>query len=171
MRRCRVVPAQVTALAGDTTRLPLALLARVDNVAVLDPACGSGAFLLSALRVLERLGGRDRKRIVERNLFGVDLKPEAVRLCELRLWLAIVAKGNEPQPLPNDTHSITSLFVLICEVRIAAGVEFLLVHFWHERLCQRNGLFAGQNWRVRPHWLQCSVHPPDWRRGHAKVNI
>jgi hypothetical protein len=92
---------------------------RLEQITVLDPACGSGAFLLSALATIERhykrlLGDaapKDlRQRIVSRNLFGVDLKPEAVRLCELRLWLAIVATTNEPaeqvQPLPNLDRNI-----------------------------------------------------------------
>ena len=92
---------------------------RLEQITVLDPACGSGAFLLSALATIERhykrlLGdavpGDLRQRIVSRNLFGVDLKPEAVRLCELRLWLAIVATTSEPpeqvQPLPNLDRNI-----------------------------------------------------------------
>jgi hypothetical protein len=92
---------------------------RLERITVLDPACGSGAFLLSALGVIERhyrrlAGGevpRDlRQRIVSRNLFGVDLKPEAVRLCELRLWLAIVAATDAPveavPPLPNLDRNI-----------------------------------------------------------------
>ncbi|HVR39308.1 MAG TPA: N-6 DNA methylase [Thermoanaerobaculia bacterium] len=92
---------------------------KLESIAILDPACGSGAFLLSALGVIERLyrklsGGnvpRDlRRRIVERSLFGVDLEPEAVRLCELRLWLAIVsgsdAEIEHVEPLPNLDRNI-----------------------------------------------------------------
>lgn len=92
---------------------------RLEQITVLDPACGSGAFLLSALATIERhykrlLGDAVppdlRQRIVSRNLFGVDLKPEAVRLCELRLWLAIVATTDAPadqvQPLPNLDRNI-----------------------------------------------------------------
>ncbi len=95
------------------------LARKLDSIAILDPACGSGAFLLSALRIVERLmialspddPSPDRRRgIVERSLFGVDLKPEAVRLCELRLWLAIVSQTGEPaervQPLPNLDRNI-----------------------------------------------------------------
>jgi hypothetical protein len=70
---------------------------------VLDPAVGSGAFLLAALHRLESLRdgleGRPpdpfarferRQEIIRRNLHGVDINAAAVRLCELRLWLALV---------------------------------------------------------------------------------
>ena len=129
-------------LAGDPTRLPLALSARVDNITVLDPACGSGAFLLSALRVLERLGGRDRKRIVERNLFGVDLKPEAVRLCELRLWLAIVAKGDEPQPLPNLDRNILQGNSLLSPIDFLGGARGDVYRDWVTALHAQDDLVA-----------------------------
>lgn len=98
------------------------LLQHLERITILDPACGSGAFLLSALSVIERLtrelsaqAGVEvppdlRRRIVERSLFGVDLKPEAVRLCELRLWLAIVsgseASIEDVRPLPNLDRNI-----------------------------------------------------------------
>lgn len=87
-------------------------------ITVVDPACGSGAFLLSALGVIEKLWRERtgdlppdlRRRIVASNLFGVDLKAEAVRLCELRLWLAIVSGSEEPiervEPLPNLDRNI-----------------------------------------------------------------
>ena len=83
------------------------------DVTVLDPAVGSGAFLLGALQYLTRLT-RDpdespasaRRRILSRNLFGVDLDPTAVRLAELRLWLAVIADDDTTDPaavppLPN----------------------------------------------------------------------
>ena len=91
---------------------------KLERITVLDPACGSGAFLLSALGVIERLWRsmtgdvpRDlRRRIIARSLYGVDLKPEAVRLCELRLWLAIVSGSDagidEVEPLPNLDRNI-----------------------------------------------------------------
>jgi hypothetical protein len=91
---------------------------KLRRITVLDPACGSGAFLLSALGVIERLWRerasdvpRDlRRRIVAQCLFGVDLKPEAVRLCELRLWLAIVSGSDagidRVEPLPNLDRNI-----------------------------------------------------------------
>jgi len=94
------------------------ILARLRNVTILDPACGSGAFLLSSMQMLERWiralspgpAPNLRQQIVERSLYGVDLKPEAVRLCELRLWLAIVAGSDATpdtiRPLPNLDRNI-----------------------------------------------------------------
>jgi hypothetical protein len=85
---------------------------------VLDPAVGSGAFLLGALQELTTLraaGGGSavatiRRDVLAHSLYGVDLKLTAVRLTELRLWLALVA-DDEPgdlarvSPLPNlDGH-------------------------------------------------------------------
>ncbi len=113
-------------LDGDATRLsPLRaadIHARLGDVAVLDPACGSGAFLLGTLHALERAHvglwrrcnpGRDapsfRRGIVQRNLHGIDRSAMAVHLCELRLWLSILdgtPAGTGVEPLPNLDHKI-----------------------------------------------------------------
>jgi hypothetical protein len=82
------------------------------TITVLDPAVGSGAFLLGALERLAGILAGDlppgplRRRILTENLFGVDLNPMAVRLAELRLWLAVIAveDTHTPEavaPLPN----------------------------------------------------------------------
>jgi hypothetical protein len=77
---------------------------------ILDPAVGSGAFLLGAFQRLRSLAGADPRRVghavLSRNLFGVDLSPAAVRLTELRLWLAVISGDTaedpaEVAPLPN----------------------------------------------------------------------
>ena len=89
------------------------LMRRVLSLRVLDPACGSGAFLLGALERLSALRSLSgdtpaaaRRTVLTRNLYGVDLDPMAVRLAELRLWLAVVAEERDitPEairPLPN----------------------------------------------------------------------
>ncbi len=94
-------------------------LAALRSLRVLDPAAGSGAFLLGALESLtemrlplepfDRSGGRRsavKRDVLRRSLFGVDVNPVAVRLAELRLWLAVVADDpsesiTDVAPLPN----------------------------------------------------------------------
>ncbi len=107
-------------LAGTVTR-PAEVRAAAEALSklrLLDPAAGSGAFLLGALERLTELRSalvplrnpaqrcQLRRSILRDNLFGVDLNPIAVRLAELRLWLALVA--DDPtrdiaavSPLPN----------------------------------------------------------------------
>src|SRR6266480_1281078 len=76
-----------------------------------------------------------------------------------------------PEPLPDHADAVTSVLVRISKVGIAARMEFLLVDFGHESLCQRYRLFCGQWWSVQPHWLQRSMHPPDRWRGDAQMNV
>lgn len=91
------------------------------NITVLDPAVGSGAFLLGMLSEIARLrgyahrviDGREpevgvrhewRRHAIQSSLFGVDINPTAIELCRLRLWLALLVDtpdGAAPEPLPN----------------------------------------------------------------------
>ncbi len=96
------------------------LRARIASLRVLDPACGSGAFLVHILERLAELSitlGDERPRdLVRRSLlaasiFGVDINPTAVWLCELRLWLSCVIDSAEADvcrvpPLPNLDRNI-----------------------------------------------------------------
>jgi hypothetical protein len=82
---------------------------RLERLTVLDPTCGTGPFLLAAMRVLETLyaalhgegypRANMRRRIIERTLHGVDLHPEAVEVCRLRLRLELLAAG---ETVPTD---------------------------------------------------------------------
>jgi hypothetical protein len=90
------------------------------HLRVLDPACGSGAFLvhvldrLTRLRVAagdERPASAIRRDVLSQSIFGVDVNPTAVWLCELRLWLSLVIdhparEPSEVPPLPNLDHNI-----------------------------------------------------------------
>ena len=90
--------------APDRERLRGALAA----IRVLDPACGSGAFLVHMLERIadlaaaagdERAVGDRRRDALTRSIFGVDVNPTAVWLCELRLWLSVVIDSAESDPL------------------------------------------------------------------------
>ncbi len=88
-------------------------------IRVLDLACGSGAFLIQAFdqlysqyqasnaRLTELRGARPLldldKRILENNLYGVDLNAEAVEICRLSLWIKTAHRG---KPLTSLDHTI-----------------------------------------------------------------
>ena len=106
----------------------------VRRIRILDPAVGSGAFLLEALLQLERARAalcpderpaERRRAIVRDNLFGVDLDPMAVRLAELRLWLALVVhedtRLDEVAPLPNLDQNLRQGDSLLSPLDLARG--------------------------------------------------
>jgi hypothetical protein len=77
------------------------------GLSIVDPACGSGHFLLSAARRLATHVARVRasatpsadeyrsalREVVSRCIFGVDLNPMAIELCKVSLWLEAVDPG------------------------------------------------------------------------------
>jgi len=99
------------------------------NLSLLDPACGSGAFLVAAMKTLIsvytavigtiKLKGDRRlrkwlneveanhpslpyfvkKRIITDNLYGVDIMEEATEIAKLRLFLALVSSAQEVNEL------------------------------------------------------------------------
>ncbi len=97
-----------------------ALLKRLRGLTLLDPACGSGAFLVHALETIALLARRlgddrpvdaIRRSVLASSIFGVDVNPTAAWLCELRLWLSVVIESTETDPLaaptlPNLDHHI-----------------------------------------------------------------
>jgi hypothetical protein len=89
--------------------------AALRDIAIVDPACGSGAFLITALaylldewkivRELRRQHGQRMadenwsdaaiREILRRNLYGVDINPASVEITKLALWLH-TAKADRP---------------------------------------------------------------------------
>ncbi len=87
----------------------------LSEIRVLDPACGSGAFLIAAFDVLDAeyrqvneqiqaiTGNPDlfdiNREILNRNLYGVDLNPESIEITKLSLWLKTAQYGKPLQSL------------------------------------------------------------------------
>ncbi|MGH7477464.1 MAG: Eco57I restriction-modification methylase domain-containing protein, partial [Longimicrobiales bacterium] len=110
------------------------MLEAVRGIRLLDPACGSGAFLMGALDRLARLrttlgeGSEGARRdIVARNLYGVDLQQDAALLCALRLWLALTldAPAAVPPPLPNLDRRIRQGDALLAPVELVRRADRL----------------------------------------------
>lgn len=89
-------------------------ISSLDQLKVIDPACGSGAFPIGMLQLLVSVYSRLEPRfdshkaklaIVERNIYGVDIEPMAVEISRLRAWLSLIVDvedaSNKVEPLPN----------------------------------------------------------------------
>jgi hypothetical protein len=101
----------------------------VSKIKVLDPACGSGAFLNVAFdylykvrydidRELEEITGAItffdvrfnlNKDILQNNLYGVDLNEESVEITKLSLWLKTANKNNKLTKLDDNIKCGNSL--------------------------------------------------------------
>jgi hypothetical protein len=77
----------------------------LNDLSVVDPACGSGAFLVGMLNVVsdvykliykhEGSSLNDfalKNRIIQYSLYGVDVMPWAIQAAELRLWLQLIVE-------------------------------------------------------------------------------
>lgn len=95
----------------------------LQNVKVVDPACGSGAFLVYVFdyllaenkRVSDILGNSlfssDEyiKDILRNNVYGVDLNEESVEITKLSLWLKTAQKGKKLTSLDKNIRCGNSL--------------------------------------------------------------
>jgi type I restriction-modification system DNA methylase subunit len=79
------------------------------SIRLLDPACGSGAFLIEAFDQMHAALERSNDRLVElrghqtlfdldrqilqNNLYGVDLNEEAIEICRLSMWIKTASRG------------------------------------------------------------------------------
>jgi methylase of polypeptide subunit release factors len=88
----------------------------LDKVRVLDPAVGSGAFLVGMMQEIIRLKNplvqklsikitpaQLKREIIKTNLYGIDIESEAIEIAKLRLWLSLVVDEEleNIEPLPN----------------------------------------------------------------------
>ena len=132
------------------------LLEKLDNIKVVDPACGSGAYLLGMLQELFALtkildtraqtddphNAYQRKlQIIHNNIYGIDLDEFAVSIARLRLWLSLAVdfEGDQPDPLPNLEYKIEAGDSLTAPDPSASGQ---LDFFRQERIRQFDALKA-----------------------------
>ena len=110
----------------------------VRKMRVLDPACGSGNFLIYAFSLLYDLYqdqmdnyGRDYSRrdipkmIVEYNLYGMDLDERAAQITQIALFIKARVLGGHRSHWPSYTHVVSTHFSLPTydEVKVSFGYD------------------------------------------------
>lgn len=114
----------------------------IKKLRVLDPACGSGSFLIKGFDILEdyyekNIGGQSKfhssgdfysikEQVLTNNIFGVDLDHMAVEIAQLNLLLKLAEKGHR---LPLLEKNIQNGNSLIDDEAIAGDNAFK----WQER--------------------------------------
>ncbi len=87
----------------------------LDDVKILDPAIGSGAFPMGMLNEIFNAKlhldwtldkAETKRKIIENSIYGVDIEKGAVDIAMLRFWLSLVVDEEEPSPLPNLDYKI-----------------------------------------------------------------
>lgn len=97
----------------------------IKDIKVVDPACGSGAFLVAAFDALHaeyqrvndklaELTGQHsvldlNKAILNNNLYGVDINSESIEISKLSLWLKTAERGKSLTTLDNNLVTGNSL--------------------------------------------------------------
>ena len=117
----------------------------INKIRILDPACGSGSFLIKAFDIIKEyhktkdknyeqmrldvdvgLPYSMKESILKNNIFGVDLDKQAVEIAQLNLLLKIAEKGHK---LPVLRKNIQNGNSLIDDSLIAGDTAFK----WEER--------------------------------------
>lgn len=102
----------------------------LNEVKVVDPAAGSGAFLVGMYHLLielhekltedSRATYKKKLEIIRDNIYGVDIKEWAIRVAKLRLWLALI---EEEERIPNEP------ILPNLETKLAVGDSLAPPHF------------------------------------------
>ena len=110
----------------------------LDNIKVLDPACGSGSFLVQVFDYLKEQRNQVNEEIatfegtqselfnqdthiLSNNIYGVDLNAESVEITKLALWLKT---ANKKDPLTALDNNIKCGNSLIDDVTVAGDKAF-----------------------------------------------
>lgn len=119
------------------------------NLKIVDPAVGSGAFLVGMLNEIVKLrlnlnellnNKADKysikKLAIKNSLFGVDIENDAIEIAKLRLWLSLIVdqqveNKSSPQPLPN----------LVFQLRVGNSLvdKYQGVKLWNSKKMNRSG--------------------------------
>ena len=116
------------------------------DIRILDPACGTGAFILGMLHELVQLHGAlaeyfDRPKnlaeikanIILQNLFGLDVNQNAIQVTQIRLAISLLCEqeeGKDASPIGNLNQVLAAQFQVadtIAEVQNLFAEEFDIV--------------------------------------------
>lgn len=121
-------------------RLKTAKLNEVKKLKILDPACGSGSFLIAAARILDEyytknyagyneFSPTEKLNTLKQNIYGVDLDEKAIKIAELNIYLTVLTLSKSKslikgELLPILRENLKIGNSLIEDVKIAGNKAF-----------------------------------------------
>lgn len=97
----------------------------LDSITIVDPACGSGHYLVVAVQTIFELkkhlrhmmgnredafiGFQEKLKIIENSIFGIDVMRWAGEIAKLRLWLDLVVEAKDEQLRNSDEALLPNL--------------------------------------------------------------
>ena len=187
-RAARSASIHYTRLSLVEVMLSLAMQGMTHTAKILDPACGSGVFLVEAFRRLARLREKHFLRALTREelhelltsqIFGMDTDRQAVYVAAFSLYLALLELDPDPQP-PDALK-----FPRLLESRdsnVGANNLYIQDFFNPESDFNRNPPFSSNEFDLiigNPPWTalnsrslgQLDPHPlPDWGIEYCRLN-
>ena len=144
--------------------LPGKTIPKIRNLSIVDPACGSGSFLIEAYRLLldwyldqyvragasqysqgkdpkifgsEQTGWKltieEKKRILLRHIYGVDLDPQAVEIAKLSLCLKLL-EGESEDSIASQQKLFHQRALPDLDDNIKCGNSLVSLHRGYDRL-------------------------------------
>jgi len=152
----------------------------LSSITVVDPACGSGHYLVVAVQIIfdlkkelwRQLGNseesfntfEEKLKIIENSIFGVDIKKWAAEIAKLRLWLDLMVEAKDEQfgpfgeaLLPNLAFKIRVGDSLVQEIggivfraREIRGIPRSLVALKNQLIDAKKAYFYGEKGITEP---------------------
>ena len=149
--------------------LSLAMRGMPHTAKVLDPACGSGVFLVEAFRRLARLKEKYHGRALTRGelhqllvsqIFGMDIDRQAVYVAAFSLYLALLELDPDPQP----PGALRLPRLLEIDDSDGGGKNLYIQDFFnHDAEFNRNPPFTDHGFNLivgNPPWTALKATPP-----------
>lgn len=118
------------------------------NCKVLDPAVGSGAFLVESFKIIQRACGDNvsferKKKILETQLFGIDIDKSALQIAAFSLYLALL-ETETPEFIRDKIEHASPILPSLIGKNLIAGNALL-----------NNKIFEGET-------FDCILSNPPW---------
>ncbi len=151
---------------------------KLATIKVLDPACGSGAFLVEVFDFLQKQWKQVSRHIktnfsyldiLTKNIFGVDLNPNSVGITKLSLWLKT---AHYRQPLCALDENIKIGNSLIDDEKVAGFYHEFEGAFVQENVDAQGGLFAAENFFKNSQEIDAKFKKPlafEWQNQFPQI--